>query len=50
MPDDVEIAISLARVGVDTEDSRDEAGGERFLVLSLDEERRVTREEVPSYW
>lgn len=45
-----EIALSLERLGIHTEDTRDEQGRERFFVLTLTYERNTYRAKEPDFW
>jgi glycoprotein-N-acetylgalactosamine 3-beta-galactosyltransferase len=46
----VEIALSLSRIGIFTEDTHDEEGRARFLTLGLTFERGLTREKNKDHW
>ncbi|EGD82855.1 hypothetical protein PTSG_03488 [Salpingoeca rosetta] len=48
--DDMEIAVSMRRLGIPTEDTRDEQGRERFFVLTLTDERNTYRANDPGFW
>ncbi|EDQ86222.1 uncharacterized protein MONBRDRAFT_28452 [Monosiga brevicollis MX1] len=48
--DDLELAHSLHKVGVEREDTRDARERQRFFVLGLFDERTARRSESPDYW
>jgi glycoprotein-N-acetylgalactosamine 3-beta-galactosyltransferase len=46
----VEIAAALERVGINTTDTRDSEGRQRFLGIGVDNERMSTRKQRPDFW
>lgn len=46
----VEIALSLNRLGIATENTRDEEGRARFITLGLHPERTLTRDANKDHW
>ena len=46
----VEIAASMARIGINTTDTRDEEGRHRFLGIGLENERMSFRKLRPDFW
>ena len=48
--DDAEIAFTLAKAGIPTEDTRDEEGRHRFFPLGVDYERDLRKKDDPGFW
>lgn len=48
--DDTELGVSLAKMNVTVEDTRDEEGRERFFPLGIANERTISRAKEPGHW
>eukprot|EP00048_Salpingoeca_helianthica_P023388 m.1272 g.1272 ORF g.1272 m.1272 type:complete len:398 (+) comp860_c0_seq1:2-1195(+) len=48
--DDLEIALTMARLGINTTDTRDKQGRNRFLGVGLDNERMTNKKTNPDFW
>ena len=46
----VEIAAAMARIGIDTIDTRDREGRHQFLGIGVDNERMSFRSKDPTFW
>ena len=48
--DDLELSLTLRRLGIETQHTLDAEGRQVFLALGLEEERGVTRERDGGHW
>lgn len=48
--DDTELGVSLAKMNISVEDTRDADGRERFFPLSITLERTIDRAKEPAHW